>query len=112
MKILFIDSNHPILCETLLNAGHTCDLNYSWTKEDISNNIYQYDGIIIRSKIKITTQDKILFKKPSKFSKPIAQIKKGRLLIVQKCKNKWCKIESEDFNGWIDTIDIWGSINN
>ncbi len=60
----------------------------------------------------ITTQDKILFKKPSKFSKPIAQIKKGRLLIVQKCKNKWCKIESEDFNGWIDTIDIWGSINN
>ncbi len=56
MKILFIDSNHPILCETLLNAGHTCDLNYSWTKEDISNNIYQYDGIIIRSKIKITKE--------------------------------------------------------
>ncbi len=40
----------------------------------------------------ITTKDKILFKKPSSFARPIAQIKKGRLLIVQKCEQKWCKI--------------------
>lgn len=54
MKILFIDSNHPLLHETLEKAGHTCDLNYQWTKEQIINNIYVYDGIVIRSKIKIT----------------------------------------------------------
>lgn len=59
----------------------------------------------------IATQDKILFKKPSKFSKPIAQIKKGRLLILQKCENNWCKIKSKDFEGWVNTNDIWGSIN-
>ena len=54
MKILFIDSNHSLLHETLIKAGHTCDLNYNWTKEEIENNIHLYDGVVIRSKIKIT----------------------------------------------------------
>jgi SH3-like domain-containing protein len=56
----------------------------------------------------ITTNDKILFKKPSSFSKPVAKIKKGRLLILQKCEKKWCKIKSDNFIGWITTNDIWG----
>lgn len=56
MKILFIDSNHPLLHETLQKAGHTCDLNYHWTNEEIVNNIHLYDGIVIRSKLKITKE--------------------------------------------------------
>lgn len=56
MKILFIDSNHSILHETLQNAGHTCDLNYHWTRDEIINNLQLYDGIVIRSKIKITKE--------------------------------------------------------
>ena len=59
----------------------------------------------------ITVNDKILFKKPTSFAKPIAQIKKGRLLILKKCEENWCKITSEDFEGWIKTNDIWGLIN-
>ena len=56
----------------------------------------------------ITTKDKILFKKPSSFSKPMAQIKKGRLLIIQKCEENWCKIKTNDYAGWINNNDIWG----
>ena len=59
----------------------------------------------------ITTKNKILFKKPSSFARPIAQIKKGRLLIVQKCEQKWCKIKSQSYEGWIKTNNIWGLIN-
>ena len=59
----------------------------------------------------ITIQNKVLFKKPSSFTKPIAQIEKGRLLIVDKCLEKWCKIKSGDNEGWIKTNDIWGLIN-
>ena len=59
----------------------------------------------------ISTNDKILFKKPSSFAKPIAQIKKGRLLILQKCEKNWCKIKSNNFKGWIKNDDIWGLIN-
>ena len=56
----------------------------------------------------ITTDNKILFKKPTAFAKPIAQIQKGRLLIVDRCQQNWCKINSDDFQGWIKTTNIWG----
>ena len=56
----------------------------------------------------IATKDKVLFKKPSSFAKPIAKIKEGRLLIVEKCEQNWCKITSEKFDGWIKTDNIWG----
>ena len=59
----------------------------------------------------IAIQNKVLFKKPSSFAKPIAQIEKGRLLIVDKCQEKWCKIKSGENEGWIKTKDIWGLIN-
>ena len=34
----------------------------------------------------VATSDKILFKKPSKFSQPLAKLSEGRLLIVLECK--------------------------
>ena len=55
-------------------------------------------------------KDKILFKKPSIFSKPIANIKKGRLLLIKKCENEWCKVETGVFKGWVDNKNLWGYI--
>ncbi len=57
----------------------------------------------------IAIKDKMLFRKPSIFSKPVANIKRGRLLIVQKCEKDWCKVETEDLRGWIDKKDLWGA---
>ena len=59
----------------------------------------------------ITVRDKMLFKKPTIFSKPIANIKSGRLLIIQKCEKDWCEIETEDYRGWVDKNNLWGAIN-
>ena len=56
----------------------------------------------------IATKDKILFKKPTSFAKPIAQIKEGRLLLIEKCEPNWCEIFSGDYKGWIKTENIWG----
>ena len=69
---------------------------------DLKNN----SGWIHISQIKkinsvIATNDKILFEKPNSFAKPIAQIKKGKLLIIQKCEKKWCKVNTKKFSGWI-----------
>ena len=58
----------------------------------------------------INLDEKILFQKPSNFSKPLARIQKGRVLIIQKCIEGWCKIKSDKFRGWIKTDNIWGSI--
>ncbi len=64
------------------------------------------------SKIKsfILLEDKILFSKPTKYSKPILKISKGRLLLVKKCKVKWCKIKTEKYIGWLLANNVWGSI--
>jgi SH3-like domain-containing protein len=59
----------------------------------------------------IILENKILFKKPSKYSKPLVKLEKGRLLIIKKCKNKWCQVTTDNYKGWIDTNNIWGSIN-
>ena len=59
----------------------------------------------------ISLEDKILFKSNSNFSKPIAKIKKGRLLIVKNCDGDWCKVKTEKFKGWIKIDNVWGLIN-
>ncbi len=59
----------------------------------------------------IAIENKVLFEKSSIFSEPIANIKKGRLLIIQKCKKGWCKVETEGLKGWVDKNNLWGAIN-
>ena len=56
----------------------------------------------------IATKDKTLFKKPTSFAKPIAQIKEGRMLIIKKCENIWCKISAEEYEGWVKINNLWG----
>ena len=58
----------------------------------------------------IPLEDKILYNKPSNFSKPLAKIKKGRVLLLQKCETNWCKVKTNKFKGWVKTDNIWGSI--
>ena len=62
------------------------------------------------SKIKsfILLEDKTLFSKPTKYSKPILIISKGRLLLVKKCKAKWCKVKTKKYTGWLETKNVWG----
>ena len=58
----------------------------------------------------IAVEDKILFEKSTIFSRPIANIKKGRLLVIKKCEKNWCKVETEGLKGWIDKKNLWGAI--
>ena len=56
----------------------------------------------------IPKEDKILFNKPSNFSKPLAKIEKGRVLLLQNCIKKWCKVKTGRFKGWIKIENTWG----
>ena len=53
MKILHLDTNHPLLIEQLNDLGFTNDEDYSSSKEVILEKIKNYDGIIIRSRFSI-----------------------------------------------------------
>ena len=58
----------------------------------------------------IILENRILFKKPSNLSRPIVRLEKGRLLIIKKCENKWCKRTSDNYSGWLKAENIWGSV--
>ena len=64
-----------------------------------------------QSKSFITVSHKIIFKKPTKFSKPLAKLDIGRLLLVKKCERSWCYVETGIFKGWIENESVWGKIN-
>ena len=61
-----------------------------------------------KSKSLVTTSQKILFKKPTKYSEPVVKLEQGRLLIFKKCEKNWCNIKSGQYSGWIDKNNIWG----
>ena len=42
-----------------------------------------------------------LYSRSTIYSKPLANIKSGRLLIISKCRNNWCKIRSDKYLGWV-----------
>ena len=62
-----------------------------------------------KGKSLILLEDQILFSSPTKYSKPIIKIAKGRLLLVKKCKKKWCRVKTQNYLGGIKTNYIWGS---
>jgi SH3-like domain-containing protein len=58
----------------------------------------------------IPIEEKILFKKPSNFSEPLARLEKGRLLVIKKCEDEWCNVKTDNYTGWIKVKNIWGSV--
>ena len=57
----------------------------------------------------IIKEKKILFKKPSNFSEPLAKLEIGRLLVIKKCEKEWCSVTTDKYTGWVKIRNIWGS---
>ena len=60
-----------------------------------------------RAGINITDKS-IIFKKPSQYSKPLAVLERGRLCLIKKCKDNWCKIKTGNYTGWIIRENLKG----
>lgn len=56
MNVLHLDTNHPLLLEQLAALGFNNDTDYTSSKEEVEAKIKDYDGLIIRSRIKIDAQ--------------------------------------------------------
>ena len=71
-------------------------------------------GWIHRTQLKkssyiVALSEIILFENSTKYSEPIARIETGRLMKLEKCIQKWCKIKVEKYTGWINTDNqLWG----
>ena len=55
-------------------------------------------------------ENSVIFQKPSKYSKPLALVEKGRLFLIKKCKNNWCKIKTGKYTGWIEKKKLKGRL--
>ncbi len=53
MRVLHLDTNHPLLIEQFEELGFVNDQNYSSSRAEVEEIIHDYDGIIVRSRIPI-----------------------------------------------------------
>ena len=105
IKFVYKKKNLPV---EILNKSET------WRKiKDFENNSgWIHASQLSKKKSAICKKNNsVLYKKPTIFSKPIAKLEIGRLVLIKKCKAKWCKISSGGFSGWVYKNSLWGKIN-
>ena len=73
MKVLHIDSNHPLLKQGLEKLGCSNEDDFTSSKEEVEAKIHLYEGVVIRSRFKI---DKTFIDKATKL-KFIARVGAG-----------------------------------
>ena len=89
------------------------DKSETWRKiKDFENNSgWIHASQLSKKKSAICKKNNsVLYKKPTIFSKPIAKLEIGRLVLIKKCKVKWCKITTGDFKGWVFKNSLWGRL--
>ena len=90
------------------------DISDAWRKiKDFENNSgWVHISQLSKKKTALNSRNNsILYRKPTIYSKPIARLEIGRLVLIKKCKEKWCKITSGGFKGWVFESSLWGKIN-
>jgi SH3-like domain-containing protein len=104
VKLIYKKKNLPIII---------LDKSGTWRKiiDFEKNSGWIHISQLSRKKAAINIKNNsIMYKKKTIYSKPIAKLEKGRLLLIKKCEVKWCKISSGKFKGWIFKSNLWGKI--
>ncbi|MEC7150268.1 MAG: SH3 domain-containing protein [Pseudomonadota bacterium] len=102
IKILYKKKFLPVL---ILDSSD----NFRKIRDHENNTGWIHISQLSKKKAAITVDDdQLIFNKPSIYSKPRAVLKKGRLCKIKKCKENWCKVKVENFNGWIKKDSLWG----
>ena len=90
------------------------DKSETWIKiKDFENNSgWIHISQVSKKKSAINKKNNsVIYKKPTIFSKPVAKLEIGRLVLIKRCKVEWCKITSGGFGGWVFKNSLWGKIN-
>ena len=102
VKIFYKKKYLPVLIQDSSN-------NFRKVRDHENNSGWIHISQLSKKKAAITVDDDlILFSSSTIYSNPIAILKKGRLVRINKCKNKWCKIYTGDFKGWLEKKSLWG----
>jgi len=85
--------------------------NYRKIRDHENNTGWIHVSQLSQKKAALVSDDQVvLFKNSTVFSKPLAILKKGRLCLVSRCKNDWCKIKVAKYSGWVKKQSLWGNL--
>ncbi len=84
--------------------------NFRKIQDHENNSGWIHISQLSKKRSAINNENLILFKRPTMYSKPLATIKTGRLLIISKCKDNWCKIKTGKYKGWVKKKGIRGRL--
>ena len=103
VKIFYKKKYLPLLIQDSSN-------NFRKVRDHENNSGWIHISQLSKKKSVITLNDLILYNRPTIYSKPLVNIETGRLLLVSKCKENWCKVKSGKYSGWIKNNEIWGRL--
>ena len=85
--------------------------NYRKIIDHENNTGWIHVSQLSQKKAALVSDDQVvMFKNPTTFSKPLVILEKGRLCLVSKCKNNWCRIKVEKYSGWVKKQGLWGNL--
>ena len=83
--------------------------NFRKVRDHENNTGWVHISQLSKKKAAIVIDDSlILFNGSTIYSNPLAILKKGRLVKINKCKGDWCKIKTGEFKGWVKKESLWG----
>jgi SH3-like domain-containing protein len=84
--------------------------NFRKIKDHENNTGWIHVSQLSRKKAVIVDSDQIvMFKNSTIFSKPLVLLEKGRLCLILKCNDDWCKVKSDKYSGWVKKENLWGN---
>ena len=84
--------------------------NYRKIRDHENNTGWIHVSQLSRKKAALANNDQIIvFKNSTVFSKPLIILEKGRLCLVLKCNDEWCKIKTGKYSGWVKKENLWGN---
>ena len=86
--------------------------NFRKIRDHENNSGWIHISQLSKKKAAITIDDDlILFSNATVYSNPLAILKKGRLVRIDKCNDDWCKIKTGEFKGWLQKKIFGGCFN-
>tara|TARA_B100001564_G_C20002597_1_gene386531 strand:- start:37 stop:477 length:441 start_codon:yes stop_codon:yes gene_type:complete len=102
IKLFYKKKYLPVLVQDKSN-------NFMKIRDHENNSGWIHISQLSKKKAAITIDDDlILFSNSTIYSNPIAILKKGRLVRINKCKDEWCKVKTGEFKGWLQKKSLWG----
>ena len=85
--------------------------NFRKIKDHENNTGWIHISQLSKKRAALIYADRVtMFKNSTIFSTPLVVLEKGRLCLISKCRDEWCKIQTDKYSGWIKKKNLWGNL--